>query len=796
MGAAVFLSTGRFDGSLHLAGGPCGFRTPPYPELTSGKAFTIDALIRPEGADGSTTVATEANARSSQIILHMPNRTQQGGGYEVRRLVDGHLEVLCGSHLLGVSTCAVPNRSWTHVAMIVTPPRTTPGRFAHIENHCNEQVILVINGAVDATFEHPAITPELRRLSGQVFVGNDAAGSAGFVGDIDEVRVSKGLLKFYDDHRDEFFADAGPEVGPPVMRDPFEMILHESFDIAGQPPEHPVNSAVRGSCSLLGDGHGIKTLPLNASIDLAKGTLEIWIRPDDWDNRQEQQLQQPLFSIPVVAITAQASQNAEPKTILTASLHSMKPVLHAPPAINPGTWHHLVLAWEGDSRRAFLDGAPLPNGILAWSIITTPDLLSLPIRTLKVGKAAAGGNYRGEDTFFDELRLYRRPFTPIEMVNAFRRFVPGGHVDPLPFAFVDWGLNMATQSMTADIELLDARRDAVASVEVTASGPGLTHRVTLDRSPSPPRDKTKAQGPHDATTGIIDGHARLTTTGIGLEYGKHTLSLRFLDGTGALVETLSIDRERLIPPWWHSTVGLHEGIPPPGFEPVRVTKEKEDRISVELSERRIDIDARGWPAAMVSKAANMLAGPIKVEAIAGGATLDWQPRKEPLAVEESAADRVRIRGGMTASGWAMDTETTIECDGLVRIATAVTAPQAGELERLTVTIPLKQEHATLLGFWTGNPDFRNACRYGDTPPHQGIVFASTKPWAARSTQIVGSFMPFVSLADNERGLNWFAENDRHWTKSALVPAIEIERLADKVLLRLTLVHEKTAVDEP
>jgi hypothetical protein len=77
-----------------------------------------------------------------------------------------------------------------------------------------------------------------------------------------------------------------------------------------------------------------------------------------------------------------------------------------------------------------------------------------------------------------------------------------------------------------------------------------------------------------------------------------------------------------------------------------------------------------------------------------------------------------------------------------------------------------------------------------------MVFASTSPWAARSREIAGSFIPFVVLADDDRGLNWFAENDRNWTKSNETPAIAVERAGDRVLLRLTLLHGRTKVAKP
>lgn len=783
VGGAVFVEDGRQAGGLELDG-TGGFRSPAYPDLTAGVAFTIDVSIRPKAAD----------APVPRIVLHVPSRTRGPASFELVRRPDRHLEVRCAGVVLGATSRPVPAGEWTHVALIVTPSRLVPAGFGKPPVAIPEQVLLVLDGAVDATLAHPSIAREFRGSDGRVFVGISAAGGDGFVGTIDEVRISTGIAEYCADRRRQFLGAEPVADTPPVMRDSRDVVLHEPLDGPAGEGTSAVASAgaIRGSCALVGAAHGERTVPLDAAIDLTQGTVEFWFRPDDWDNRQVQGLMRPLFSVPLVSILARADEQSPPQAVLAASLLSMRPKFVSPPRIEPGTWHHVLLAWGSGGPRAYLDGARMPPGIIGWSVNPAAATPALPVRNLLIGAAAKGGGYRGEGTFVDEIRVYGRPLTAVEAANAFARFNSDGRVTPLPFATVDWSVDIVSKSLRAQLELLDPRRDRVTRVEATLAGPGGTHIATLTGTSG---TSSPGRYPMDMVKGLSEGRASLATIGLPLEYGRHSLALRFLAADGTAIESLSFERDRPPPPWWKSRVGLHEGEVPPGFEPVRLESEKDGRTGVILSERRIEIDRRGWPAALVSRGKDMLAGPVEIEA-AAGEKLDWQPAPNAAVVEASKPDMVQLRGDMTAGGWSLTTTTAIECDGMMKVMARLVPPPEGAMDRLAVTIPLKEEHATHFGFWTGNMEFRHACRYGFLPSGKGMVFSSASPWAARSREITGSFIPFVVLADDDRGLNWFAENDRNWTKSNDTPAIAVERDGGRVLLRLTLLHGRTKVDAP
>ncbi len=59
----------------------------------------------------------------------------------------------------------------------------------------------------------------------------------------------------------------------------------------------------------------------------------------------------------------------------------------------------------------------------------------------------------------------------------------------------------------------------------------------------------------------------------------------------------------------------------------------------------------------------------------------------------------------------------------------------------------------------------------------------------------GSFMPYICLMGDYRGMAWFAESDRGWTQSMDVPAVSVERNRDEITLVLNIISEPVEITE-
>jgi hypothetical protein len=122
-----------------------------------------------------------------------------------------------------------------------------------------------------------------------------------------------------------------------------------------------------------------------------------------------------------------------------------------------------------------------------------------------------------------------------------------------------------------------------------------------------------------------------------------------------------------------------------------------------------------------------------------------------------------------------------------------------ELSALALRIPCTEDASRLLHWWSGAHGFRNprVVHIGATPPGEGVLFSSLdKARVQLHDKMRGSFIPYVLLAGDRRGLAWFAENDQGWTYSLETPAVALERQGQTVTLVLRIITEPVTLAEP
>ena len=118
------------------------------------------------------------------------------------------------------------------------------------------------------------------------------------------------------------------------------------------------------------------------------------------------------------------------------------------------------------------------------------------------------------------------------------------------------------------------------------------------------------------------------------------------------------------------------------------------------------------------------------------------------------------------------------------------APSARSIEKLVLVIPLREKLMPLFHACTDGLRFNYA---GVTPAGQGRVWDGTK---APRNSIVGSYVPYIWLGAEERGLSVFGENDRGWITAAGVPCQELVARGRRLELRLNLIAKPVVLDAP
>lgn len=227
--------------------------------------------------------------------------------------------------------------------------------------------------------------------------------------------------------------------------------------------------------------------------------------------------------------------------------------------------------------------------------------------------------------------------------------------------------------------------------------------------------------------------------------------------------------------------------------------------------RRHTLDGTGLWQQATSQGQALLAAPMRLEFELSG--------KRHVAqgggVEISQRDPDRVRGAATwtAGPIAGKTEFDFDYDGVTRLA--IELPACGEkLDALDLVIPMRTDETSLMHPVTDLLRFHYA---GQIPNGSGKIWdyagkqqmvrytetgqpdADGKVWDSRHVgryQLPGPFVPYIWLGGTERGIAWFAENDRDWSLAADRPALEIRRQGATTSLVVRIVSRPVVLSRP
>ncbi len=209
--------------------------------------------------------------------------------------------------------------------------------------------------------------------------------------------------------------------------------------------------------------------------------------------------------------------------------------------------------------------------------------------------------------------------------------------------------------------------------------------------------------------------------------------------------------------WLGNTIGLTETVPEP-FTPIQV-----DGQSVHCWGREYRFAASGLPEQIVSRGEELLAGPVTLTT---AQTVEWSGVE---LAGEGRETEVRARG--LSDACEMQCASTVEYDGMIRVDLTITPRAAGEIEGLTLTIPVRPERATYL--------VRTDCAGTGSPADERYGALPAEGWRAE-------FHPFVWLGDEDRGLVWFCEAPEGWVLPEDGKPIEVARRDGAVDLTITI----------
>jgi hypothetical protein len=238
-------------------------------------------------------------------------------------------------------------------------------------------------------------------------------------------------------------------------------------------------------------------------------------------------------------------------------------------------------------------------------------------------------------------------------------------------------------------------------------------------------------------------------------------------------------------PWEGNTLGIIERVLPP-FTPIVV---KKNALDVVL--RRYTVDGLGLWRSITSQGHELLAAPMALRA-------DGKAVQGRGKFTVTQAHQAVYEGKAALPAATLTTRCTTEYDGCMKVELTLAPGKAKvPLQSLTLEIPLVDREMPL---WHCSTSSLRVNPAGTTPAGEGTIWDSRQ---FPDGEWYGNFKPYLWLGGAERGLCWFADNDRGWVLNVdekapknSTPCLALQRTNGVLTLRVHLVQRPTVLDRP
>lgn len=262
--------------------------------------------------------------------------------------------------------------------------------------------------------------------------------------------------------------------------------------------------------------------------------------------------------------------------------------------------------------------------------------------------------------------------------------------------------------------------------------------------------------------------------------GKNEYTLTFVvEG----VPNGKIERKfvRNIMEWENNTLGKSAVIVPP-FTPIAVNGNTVGTIlrSHELSPLGL------WAQVVAADRPLLKDGGMRLEAVVDGKPVKVDAKDIQFKVKRP--DKVETVSEFSLGPLKASSFGEWDYDGMMKW-TLTLGPGRKRLDSLKLIIPLDDAQMPLMHTCTDGIRINSG---GATPKGSGRVWDGSK--CARNS-IIGTYVPYIWLGGELRGVSVFGENDRNWSRSDKVPCQELVRQDGTVNLVLNLIAEPVVLTE-
>jgi len=269
-----------------------------------------------------------------------------------------------------------------------------------------------------------------------------------------------------------------------------------------------------------------------------------------------------------------------------------------------------------------------------------------------------------------------------------------------------------------------------------------------------------------------------------------TLALAATDGIQQKIKR-TFTRKRF--PWETMELGRERTVIPPFTSLVVNTWQK----SVACVLRKHDLGKDGFWKQVTSQDVPLLSAPMRLEIECAGKV--HKAIGKAVTFIEKAPDRVQGSAAWSAGSVKGQTRFEFDYDGMTKISLNL-EPSAERVDAMRLVIPMKTDETwlmhpvtDLLRFHYAGliPNGKNKLWDYSGKIHE-VLYTETgnpdtngKVWDSRHVgrhKLPAPFVPYIWLGGTERGICWFAENDRDWSIDPQKPALEIRRQGETTSL--------------
>ncbi|MGC8977143.1 MAG: glycoside hydrolase domain-containing protein [Candidatus Ratteibacteria bacterium] len=274
---------------------------------------------------------------------------------------------------------------------------------------------------------------------------------------------------------------------------------------------------------------------------------------------------------------------------------------------------------------------------------------------------------------------------------------------------------------------------------------------------------------------------------LNLTTGDYIAEIEIFDEKGKTIDKRQIEFTKKKYEWEGNRLGISDKVIPP-YTPI-----KRDGREFEIWGRKYLIGENGLFERILASGGNgyenILSGKVEVIGKKGEKELKIDGSKLNILNENEG--KVEIESNGKLENLDVKTKGVLEYDGWYEVYMEIIPKGKAEIDQLILNIPLWKNADTIYIQRAG--DGRRGNKFGALPEGTGLIWESKEllpfyDW--------GSFVPIVFVGNGDKGLWWFAEENRDWTMSDKKSAVEIYRRENgDIELKINIIADKTLIDK-